>query len=117
MLIIFVRLGMIVDKIHKLISLKESKWLEKYIDSITQKRNKAKNQFEKDFCKLSNNAFYGKTMENVRNRLRSEIIKNQEFKKIKQQSRPTFTGIQNFFENCDSCIFRKNEVLMDKPIY
>ena len=69
MLKFYVRHGMVVDKIHEIISFKQSKWLEKYKNFNTQKRNKAKNDFEKDFYKLLNNAFYGKTMENVRNRL------------------------------------------------
>ena len=68
-----IRHGMIVEKIHEIISIKQSKWLEKYFN--TQKRNKAKNNFEKHFFKLLNNAFYGKTMENIRNRLRLEFIK------------------------------------------
>ena len=68
MLKFYIRHGMIVDKVHSIISFKQSRWLEKYISFNTQKRNKAKNDFEKDFYKLLNNAFYGKTMENVRNR-------------------------------------------------
>ena len=109
---------MVVDKIHEIISFKQSKWLEKYINFNTQKRNKAKNKFEKDFYKLLNNAFYGKTMENVRNRLRLDFFKKDDYKEIiKQQSKLTFNGIHKSYENCDSYVFRKNEVLMDKPIY
>ena len=44
-----VRYGMVIDKVHQIISFKQSKWLEKYINFNTQKRNKAKNDFEKDF--------------------------------------------------------------------
>ena len=49
MLNFYVRHGMIVDKVHTVISFKQSKWLEKYISFITQKTNKARNDFEKDF--------------------------------------------------------------------
>ena len=40
-----VRHGMIVDKIHEIISFKQSKWLEKYIDFNAQKRNLSKGDF------------------------------------------------------------------------
>ena len=56
MLKFYFRHGMIVDKIHEIISFKESKWLEQYINFNTQKRNKAKNEFEKVFYKILNNA-------------------------------------------------------------
>ena len=109
---------MIIDKVHNIISFKQSKWLEKYISFNTQNRNKAKNDFEKDFYKLLNNAFYGKTMENVRNRLKIKFIKKVDYREIlKQQSKLTFNGIHKSYENCDSYTFKQNEVLMDKPIY
>ena len=57
-------------------------------------------------------------MENVRNRLRLEFIKKYEYKEnVKQQSKLTFNGIHKSYENCDTYLFKKNEVLMDKPIY
>ena len=45
----YVRHGMIVDKIHEVISFRQSGWLEKYISFNTQKRNLACNDFEKRF--------------------------------------------------------------------
>ena len=110
--------GMIVERVHNIISFRQSRWLEKYINFNTQKRNQAVNVFEKDFYKLLNNAFYGKTMENVRNRLKIKFIKKDDYREIiKQQSKLTFNGIHKSYENCDSYTFKQNEVYMDKPIY
>ena len=114
----YLRHGMIVDKVHNIISFRQSRWLKKYINFNTQKRNQAVNDFEKDFYKLLNNAFYGKTMENVRNRLKIKFVKKNDYREIiKQQSKLTFNGILKSYENCDSYTFKQNEVLMDKPIY
>ena len=118
MLKFYIRHGMLFDKIHNIISFRQSRWLEKYINFNTQKCNKAKNDFEKDFYKLLNNAFYGKTMESVRNRLKIKFIKKDDHEEIiKQQSKLTFNGIHKSYDNCDSYTFKQNEVLMDKPIY
>ena len=114
----YARYGMIVEKVHSVISFKQSKLLEKHRSFNTPKRNDAKNDFEKDFYKLLNNAFYGKTMENTRNRINVECIKKDDTHKIKkQQSKLTFNGIHKSYENSDSHTFKQNEVLMDKPIY
>ena len=118
MLKFYIRHGMIVDKVHEIISFKQSQWLEKYIIFNTQKRNQEVVDFEKDFYKLLNNAFYGKTMENVRNRLKYKFIKEDDYREIiKQQSKLTFNGIHKSYENGDSYTFKQNEVLMDKPKY
>ena len=58
--------GMKVPHIHTIYSFKQSPWLSKHIDHNTQTGTKAKTNFEKDLYKLMNNAFFGKTMENVR---------------------------------------------------
>ena len=92
--------------------------MEKYISFNTQKRNRAKNDFEKDFFKLLVNAAFGKFLENVRNRLELELIKKDNVKKIiNQQSKLTFNGIHKSYENCDSYTFKQNQVVMDKARY
>ena len=118
MLEFFVRHGMIVDKFHEIISFKQSKWLENYIKFNTRKQNIAKTEFEKDFYKLLNNAFYGKTMEYVRNRRKVEFIEKDDtdiFKK--QESKLSFKGIHKSYENFDSYSFKQKEVLMIKSNY
>ena len=113
MLNFYVRHGMIVDKIHEITSFKQSKWLEKYINFLLHKKETRL----KMILKRINNSFYGKTMEIARNRLILKFIRKDEYKEIiKHQSKLTFNGIHKSYENCDSYVFRKNEVLMDRPI-
>ena len=114
----YVRHGMVVEKIREIISFKENKWLENYVSFNTQKRNRAKNDFEKDFFKLLVNAAFAKFLENVRNRLRLELNKKDDIQNIiKQQSKITFDGIHKSCENCDSYTFKQKEVVVDKDLY
>ena len=107
-----------VGKVHSVISFKQSLWLEKYISFSTQKRTKAKKEFEKDFHNLLKNSYYGITMENVRNRIKVEFIKKHDVDKIKVlQSKIGFGIIHRSYENYDSYTLKQNEVLMDKPFY
>ena len=80
-------MGMKVTKIHSLWRFKQSLWLEKYTIHNTQKRTKAKTNFEKDLYKLMNNAVFGKTMENVRERVNLEIIPHTNIDQIIKDNR------------------------------
>lgn len=52
--------GLKWKKVHRILTSKESNWMEKYIMLNTNLRTKAKNDFEKDFFKLKNNSVFGK---------------------------------------------------------
>ena len=114
----YIRMGMIIKKVHRIVSFDQSDWLAKYIDYNTQKRAQADSDFMKDYHKNLICSFFGKTMEDVRNRIRVEFVKNTDERKIlKYQSRLDFDGIHKSYQDYDSYTFKSNVVRMEKPIY
>ena len=49
-----------------MIKFNQKVWLKPYIEINTELREKAKNNFEKDFFNFMNNSVFGKNMENVK---------------------------------------------------
>ena len=98
-------------KVHRVISFNQKAWLKPDIEKNRELRKNAKNDFEKGFFKLMNNAVFGKTMESVRNR---RVVKEEKRKKL--VSAPNYDSCKQFSDNLMAIEMRKTEVLMDKPI-
>ena len=113
---LYLKLGMKITRVHRVLCFKQKPWLESYIKKNTEMRQKAANDFEKDFYKLMNNAFFGKTMENVRKRRHIDIIATPE-KLKKLVAQPTFKSITSFNEEISAVERLKAKVMMNKPIY
>ena len=72
--------------------------MEPYIDFNSKRRKESTNESDKNHFQLRNNAVYGKTMENMRKRIKIRIAKNsQDF--IKYTSRPTCINWRVFKNN------------------
>ena len=69
--------GLILKKVHKILEFKQSAWMKPYIDFNTQKRKEANNEADKNLFKLLNNVVYGKTMENMRKRIKITTTTNE----------------------------------------
>ena len=111
------KLGMELKKIHRGIRFVESEWMKLYIDTNVNLRAQAKNNFEKDFFKLMNNSVFGKTMENIRNRVDVKLVNTKE-KLKKLVAKPNFKGPPKIFnENLISVHMKKTSLTMNKPVY
>ena len=109
-------MGLKVTRIHRGIKFVESEWMKPYIDMNTNLRANAKNNFEKDFFKLMNNSVFGKTMENIRNRVNVKLVNTKE-KLKKLIAKPNFRSCKIFSENLVSVHMKKTSLTMNKPVY
>ena len=108
--------GLKLKKVHRIIEFNQEAWLKPYIDMNTELRKIAKNDFEKDFFKLMNNAVFGKTMENVRKHRDIKLVTTDK-KRSKLVSEPNYHTINLISENLSIIEMRRTKVKMNKPIY
>ena len=60
---LFLSLGCILVKVHRVLEFTHAEWLSPYIWHNTIKRQQSQSDFSRKYFKLMNNAFFGKCME------------------------------------------------------
>ena len=113
---LYLSLGMKLKKIRRGLKFEEKDFMKCYIDKNTSLRSQAKNDFEKELFKLMNNSVFGKTMENVRKRVKIELVKDEK-KAAKLVNKPNFEELKIFDEFLIAVKMRKTKVWMNKPVY
>lgn len=111
---LYVNLGLVVTKIHRVVKFYQEAWLKPYIDMNTEKRAIATTDFDKDFYKLMNNSVFGKTMENVRSRVNVKLAGVDQLKKL--LNKPNLDHINIISENLAAVQMKQTTILMNKPI-
>ena len=106
---------LILKKIHNVIELDQEAWLKEYIDMNTELR-KAKNDFDKEFFKLMNNAVFGKTVEDVRKHRDIKLL-TKDKRRNQLVSEPNYHATKYFSENLLAIEMKKIKVKMNKPVY
>ena len=112
---LYLSLGLKLKNIHRGITFKEDDFMRPYIKLNTDMRAKGTTDFEKDFYKLMNNSVFGKTMENVRNRVNVKLVTDEKSlgKLVKKAN---FRSVNIFDENLIAVHMEKTTVRLNKPI-
>ena len=109
--------GMRLKKVHRVIEFDQEPWMEPYIRMNTDFRKQAKSDFETDFYKLMNNSVFGKTMENLRNRVDMKIVRDWETDKIRKLlSSPSYARYEIFGNDMAGIHMRKTKLVLNKPV-
>ena len=87
----YLQQGLKITKIHKCIRFKQEAIYKNFIEMQTSRRSAAKNDFEKLFYKQKANSLFGKSMEDVRNRIKVKLV-GEAYRYLKYSSQATFTG-------------------------
>ena len=98
---------------RRIIQFNQKAWLKPYIDMNTKLRAEAKNDFEKDFCKLMNNSVFRKTIENVRKHGDINLV-TADNRRNQLASEPNYHAAKYFPENLIAIEMKKTKVKMNK---
>ena len=112
----YLAMGLTLNKVHRVIKYKQKAWLKEYIDFNSQQRAISQNDFDKSFYKLKNNALFGKTMEDVRKRLKYKLVTDED-KFMKLANSPLFHDREIITEDIVGVHMLNSKVTLNKPIF
>ncbi len=112
----YLSMGLTLDRVHRVIKYKQKAWLKEYINYNSEQRSKSSNDFDKSFYKLKNNALFGKTMEDVRKRIKYHLVTDED-KFVKFAASPFFHDREIITEDIVGVHMLKPKVTLDKPVF
>ena len=101
---LYLRLGLKLKKIHR----NQSQWLKPYL--------KFGDKGGKELYKLMNNAIYGKSVENLRNRINVKLVNNEKGY-LKCTSKPSYISRKIFDYYLVAVCKRKVALKLSRPAY
>lgn len=112
----YLKQGMRLAKIYRVIEFKQSAWMRVYIEKNQNLRAAATSDFEKNFYKLMNNACYGKTCENQRKRTNIQLVTEVD-KAQKLLALPQTLSFRVFTPTIAAIELMKPRCLINRPFY
>ena len=94
--------------------------MKPYIDFNTEKRKACKDEFGKDLYKLLNNIIYGRSLMNIRNRLKVILNVNNRKRFEKFVAKPDFVRAHTYGnpeDNFQALVRKQRLATMTTPVY
>ena len=115
MLKFYIKMGVKVTKVHRVIKFKQDYICSDYIQNNTNKRATAKSEAEKDVRKLMNNSLYERMCMNPLHFFQSKFLHDEE-KILKSVSKPTLKKITRY-RDYSQIEYIKKKIEYDSPVY
>lgn len=112
----YLKMGLIVNKVHTVVRFKEDNYLASYVQKNISLRNERTDGAGKMFYKLAGNALYGKTFENPFNHGKCVIVRDHEtMAHLLENGNISQIG----FSDGESTVVKMDgeKVYLDKPTY
>ena len=107
---------LVLKKAHRVIKFNQNASLKPHIDMNNGLRQKAKNDFEKDFFKLMKNTVFGEAIEKVRIHRHIELV-TTEGRRNYLNSEPNYDTTRFFTENLLAIEMKIIEILINKSVH
>ena len=113
---LYLKHGLQLVKVRRILKLRQSAWIKPYIDFNTAKRRAAKSLFFQSHYKNLINMLFEKTMESARKRMDLDLVTNPTRAK-KFIAKPTTLHWNIISENLVSVRKLKPKIIINRPIY
>jgi len=112
---LYVKYGLVITKIHRILSFTQEAWLKPWIELCNEQRRAARSDFESDLAKLQANATFGKTMEQMRHRVNVRLIADEK-KLLKAVAKISFRYSEIVNEHLVMVRAARTKIKLNKPI-
>lgn len=114
-LALYVRLGLKLNKVHRVLRFKQSRYLKTFVDKCTDLRQQSKTEFEKELWKKFANSAYGKLIEQVRSYIDCQMCVTAAACR-KWINSPRFKSFKVLSENFVVVFLSRSTITLNKPI-
>ena len=112
----YLRMGMKLEKVEKVLKFTQSRFLKQYVDKCTMERKKSSSRFYTSIFKFLCNVIYGKSVQQVDNYIDCSIVSSRDYAR-KLIAKPMFTNFRILNSNCVVIFSERRKIYQSKPNY